>query len=172
VFSIVNLCFLSLLLPGCGEIGGGKPKVADATADCAACHIMDESQGRRSGPNLYGVVGRAAGTQTDFDYSTAMKNSGIVWTPEKLDAFLTAPQSLNPGTRMGYSGNSDAEPQGNHCRVAEREITNCLRLYSDHLPGLSIANAAAAGTRARHVEIVVVGVLCIRCVVYIERKQG
>lgn len=91
---------VSLALASCGGGGGGKPAVADATAVCASCHNLDQSTARRAGPNLYGIVGKAAGTQPGFAYSPAMKNSGIVWTPEKLDAFLASPQAVVPGTRM------------------------------------------------------------------------
>ena len=103
-------CFLPLALAACGGAGDGKPAAVDATAAtaaCAACHVMDQSAGRRSGPALYGIMGKTAGTQPGYAYSPAMKNSGIVWTPETLDAFLASPQGVVPGTRMGASGISD-----------------------------------------------------------------
>ena len=108
ILSRLALCSVSLALASCGGGGsGGKPAVADATAACAACHILDQSPGRRSGPGLHGIVGKTAGTQPGFAYSAAMKNSGIVWTPETLDAFLASPQGVVPGTRMGAAGISD-----------------------------------------------------------------
>ncbi|BBE32558.1 hypothetical protein SmB9_02160 [Sphingosinicella microcystinivorans] len=55
------------------------------------------------GPNLSGVVGRKAGTG-EFNYSPAMKDSGIVWTSEKLDAFLLKPAATVKGTRMAFAG--------------------------------------------------------------------
>lgn len=50
-------------------------------------------------PNLFGVVGKPAASTT-FSYSPALKKSGLVWTPKTLDAFLTNPSKLVPGTRM------------------------------------------------------------------------
>jgi cytochrome c len=50
-------------------------------------------------PNLAGVVGRKAAS-TGYNYSPALKASGLVWTKPKLDAFLSGPQQLVPGTRM------------------------------------------------------------------------
>jgi cytochrome c len=50
---------------------------------------------------------RKAGELPDFRYSPALKRSGIVWTPETLDAFLTNPQALVPGNRMPYAGMAD-----------------------------------------------------------------
>jgi len=34
--------------------------------------------------------------------------SGIVWTPETLDKFITDPQALVPGNRMPYAGMANA----------------------------------------------------------------
>lgn len=103
--SLGALCAVSLALASCG--GESKPAAADATAVCASCHNLDQNTARRAGPSLFGVVGKAAGTQPGFAYSPAMKNSGIVWTPEKLDAFLASPQAVVPGTRMGAAAIGD-----------------------------------------------------------------
>lgn len=77
-------------------------------SDCAACHsIVDPTNVktiRLGGPNLWGVVGRSAGAESGFPYSSSMANSDIVWTPERLDAFLENPQELLPGNSMAYLG--------------------------------------------------------------------
>jgi cytochrome c len=52
------------------------------------------------GPPLAGVVGRKAGTVAGFNYSSALKASGITWTADKLDAFVKAPSKTVPGTKM------------------------------------------------------------------------
>jgi cytochrome c len=36
-----------------------------------------------------------------------MRNSGITWTPETLDAFLYSPLEFLPGTSMGFAGIGD-----------------------------------------------------------------
>lgn len=61
------------------------------------------------GPSLFGVVGREAGTIPGFHYSPANKNSGITWTPEKLDPYLTNPKAIVPGTTMMFAGLKDAQ---------------------------------------------------------------
>jgi len=61
-----------------------------------------------SGPNLYGIVGEKAGMRSGFAYSSAMRDSGVVWTAEALDAFLQAPAKFMPGNRMAFSGEVDA----------------------------------------------------------------
>jgi cytochrome c len=76
---------------------------------CAACHTTDKGGPNGVGPNLYGVVGRKAGSKKDFSYSTALKNSGIVWNNQKLDAWIAHPAQVVPGTRMVFAGISDAQ---------------------------------------------------------------
>jgi len=74
---------------------------------CAACHAL---QTDRTGPRHCGLIGRRAGSVPGFDYSPAMRNSGLVWTEANLDRFLKAPMDVVPGTAMGYDGiKNDAE---------------------------------------------------------------
>lgn len=67
---------------------------------CMGCHSLDA---HRVGPALGTVVGRVAGKQADFAYSAALTRATHVWTPEKLQAWLTNPEALVPGQAMGYS---------------------------------------------------------------------
>ena len=67
---------------------------------CMGCHSLDEND---VGPKHRGVVGRKAGIVPGYAYSTALKGSGIVWTPEKLNVWLTNPQKLVPGAKMFFS---------------------------------------------------------------------
>jgi len=66
---------------------------------CIACHSPDAN---RVGPKHRGVIGRIAGTVPDFSYSEAVKSSGVVWTDETLDKWLTNPQAFIPGQRMNF----------------------------------------------------------------------
>jgi cytochrome c len=68
---------------------------------CQGCHSIDRN---RIGPKHMGLFGRRAGSLPDFDYSEAMKNSGIVWNEETLDRFLADPRGVVPGTKMTYVG--------------------------------------------------------------------
>lgn len=78
-----------------------------AFATCSVCHTTTKGAPSGLGPNLRGVVGRKAGSLPGFNYSAAMKNSGLKWTPAELDAFLTAPRKKVPGTIMAFPGLSD-----------------------------------------------------------------
>ena len=64
---------------------------------CSVCH-GDQGEGAR-GPSLRGVVGRTAGA-TRFPYSPSLRAAGIVWTPDRLDAYLADPAATVPGTTM------------------------------------------------------------------------
>ena len=75
---------------------------------CAICHSNTKTGANKIGPNLFGVVGRKAGTSPGFSYSGAMTGSGIVWIDAKLDAFITSPSALVPGNKMPFEGISNA----------------------------------------------------------------
>jgi cytochrome c len=66
---------------------------------CAACHSVVAGKTSVLAPNLNGVVGRKAAS-TGFNYSAALKASGLTWTPANLDKWLQGPMKLVPGTRM------------------------------------------------------------------------
>jgi cytochrome c len=66
---------------------------------CGGCHSLDAN---RVGPAHRGVFGRTAGTAPEFNYSPAVKKSGVVWNDQTLDAWLTNPQALIPGQRMNF----------------------------------------------------------------------
>jgi cytochrome c len=87
--------------------GDAKKGQADF-ARCAICHTVAKGGGNGVGPDLFGVVGRKAASEPNFYYSQALKSSGIVWTPDKLDAWIKSPATLVPGNRMAFAGISDA----------------------------------------------------------------
>lgn len=76
---------------------------------CGGCHNVGPSVRSSFGPQLNGIIGRPAGSASDYQYSQAMKNSGVVWTRDKLVAYLEDPKAVVPGTRMIFWGLSDAE---------------------------------------------------------------
>lgn len=79
------------------------------TKTCGGCHSIGEGARGGFGPELNGIIGRPAGTTTDYQYSDAMKNSGVVWTREKLAAYIEDPKAVVSGTRMIFWGISDQE---------------------------------------------------------------
>jgi cytochrome c len=69
-------------------------------AKCAACHAADFNG---VGPSHRGVFGRLAGKAPGFNYSPALKASAVLWNEINLDRWLTDPEKLVPGQRMGLN---------------------------------------------------------------------
>lgn len=80
---------------------------------CASCHAIGPSARGGFAPQLNGIVGRRAGSTTDFKYSPAMKKSGIVWTEKNLAAFVNGPGDVVPGTSMRFWGISNEQQVAN-----------------------------------------------------------
>ncbi|MDX2484396.1 MAG: cytochrome c family protein [Pseudodonghicola sp.] len=78
-------------------------KGAKVFKKCQACHKVEEGV-NATGPSLYGVVGRKVASIGDFGYTGGMMDHGGDWTPEALDAFLTKPSAIVPGTAMTFAG--------------------------------------------------------------------
>ena len=69
-------------------------------ARCSACHSVDDN---RVGPMHLGVFGRKAGSVKSYRYSVALSKSKVIWNADTLTAWLTNPEALIPGQRMGYA---------------------------------------------------------------------
>ncbi len=71
---------------------------------CKACHQIGEGAKNAVGPVLNGIVGRKAGTYSDYSYSDANKNSGFTWDEATLKEYLRNPRVKVPGTKMIFPG--------------------------------------------------------------------
>jgi cytochrome c len=104
----LTAALVMLLLPaGVARADGDAARGEAKFQDCAACHKL-EAGANNLGPSLHGIFERKAGELADFRYSPAIKRSGIAWTPETLDKFITDPQAMVPGNRMPYAGMASA----------------------------------------------------------------
>jgi len=117
---------MTLALAGCGgpkdqagpDTASPSPAASTAVADeatkmppvfaqCASCHAVKTGQ-NGIGPSLAGVFGRKAASAPGYDYSPALKASGMVWDEASLDKWLANPMGTVSGTRMTYAGQGDA----------------------------------------------------------------
>ena len=71
---------------------------------CSACHMIVSDGKNMIGPNLWGVIGRTAGSVSDYKYSKAMIAYGKEWTFEEMNAYLIKPQAYIKGTKMAFAG--------------------------------------------------------------------
>jgi cytochrome c len=68
---------------------------------CIACHTLSASEGSRAGPTLEGIFGRRIATLPGYNFSPALKELDIVWTPETVSKlFEVGPAAYTPGTKM------------------------------------------------------------------------
>ena len=88
----------SLLAGASAEHGAQLAKV------CQACHNVEEGQGPKVGPDLYGIVERPVASVAGFRYSGALKAKGGKWTFAALNKWLTDPRGDVPGTSMTFVG--------------------------------------------------------------------
>jgi cytochrome c2 len=79
-----------------GSAAAGKQ---DFTIFCAGCHSTSPGQ-NGIGPSLAGIVGRASGSESGYQYSSGMSNAHITWSTANLDRFLADPSGLVSGTKM------------------------------------------------------------------------
>ena len=79
---------------------------------CRFCHSIKANDRDRMAPSLYRIFAKPAGISDNFTYSDAliqMKNNGLIWTPEALDAFMSNPKDFIPGNRMRMEGIEDPD---------------------------------------------------------------
>ncbi|MGV3490000.1 MAG: c-type cytochrome [Devosia sp.] len=98
-------------------LASSDPAAGQAAArKCASCHNFGEGEPNKTGPGLYGVVGRLEGSHEGFAYSDGMlahNAAGDVWSYENLDKFLLAPRDYTPGTKMAFAGVKDDAERAN-----------------------------------------------------------
>jgi cytochrome c len=101
---MVGMLGLVAMAAAPAQAAGDAAKGAADFGRCAICHANTKGGANKIGPNLFGVVGRKAGTAPDFSYSAAMKSAGFVWTADKLNAYIKAPAAVVPGNKMAFAG--------------------------------------------------------------------
>lgn len=96
-FILLGLTVASLAAPAFA----GDPAAGEAEfKKCKACHSIiapdgtEIQKGGRTGPNLYGVIGRGIAADPDFKYGeslAALGATGAVWDEASLAAYVANP---------------------------------------------------------------------------------
>lgn len=83
------------------SLAAGDPAAGEKVfAKCKVCHSIVATDGTviqkggKVGPNLYGVVGRTAGTAPDFAYGPSMVaagQKGLVWNETEIAQYVQDP---------------------------------------------------------------------------------
>jgi cytochrome c len=94
---------------GTVALGGPEDPLAAYAGDrgaevfraCVACHTLSPDEGNRAGPTLHGIFGRRIATLPGYNFSPALRQLDIVWTPETVARlFELGPLKYTPGTKM------------------------------------------------------------------------
>jgi cytochrome c len=100
LFAAAVLALASTAPAGAADVEAGK----NVFNRCKACHRLEAGAPTTLGPNLHGVFGRKAGSTPDYNYSDAMKKSGVVWDDDALPKYLRDPKGFIPGNKMAFPG--------------------------------------------------------------------
>tara|TARA_B110000438_G_C15526992_1_gene526770 strand:- start:70 stop:600 length:531 start_codon:yes stop_codon:yes gene_type:complete len=76
---------------------------------CAACHSIAQGGKNKIGPALWGVLGRKAGSVSDYKYSKAMAAYAKAWSFKEMNGFLIKPKDWIKGTKMSFAGLKNAK---------------------------------------------------------------
>ena len=96
--ALIALSFVAAPALADGDAAAGEKTFSK----CKTCHMVvaddgtEVVKGGKVGPNLYGVIGRAAGS-TDFKYSAdlaAAGEKGLIWDEATLAEYVTDPRAF------------------------------------------------------------------------------
>lgn len=103
----VAAALLAVLLSPWLQAADAEHGKAVFEAECSDCHSTTPGK-QRKGPSLARVVGRTSASIPEYPYSTALRNSGLIWTLDQLDLYVTGPKKLVNSAKMKYDGLADA----------------------------------------------------------------
>ena len=104
------------------DLSNGEAKFAL----CRSCHTTSPGGDDMTGPNLWGIFGRKAGSKAGFTYSDDLKNAGWTWDADRIDKWIANPRAVLPGTKMTFIGLPDANDR--------RDVVAFLKVQTSDAP--------------------------------------
>ena len=101
------------------DLSNGEAKFAV----CRSCHSTAQGGEDMTGPNLWGIFGRKAGSEPGFSYSDDMKAAGWTWDAAQLDKWISDPRAAVPGTKMTFFGIKDSKDRVDVIAYLKSETT-------------------------------------------------
>jgi len=79
--------------------------VAGVESKCKSCHTFDQGGKNKSGPNLFGIMGKKAGTVEGYKYGSYLKGADFTWNEENMKAWIAdskgVAKTAGAKTKMG-----------------------------------------------------------------------
>lgn len=113
MYSKMMLGIAAAFVAGFAQAGDAEAGKKLFEQRCRACHVIQADDGTpiqkggRTGPNLYGVVGRVAGSEDGYRYKASIVEAGqkgLVWDEASLETYVQDPS----GFLQEYLGDSSA----------------------------------------------------------------
>ncbi|APH57732.1 Cytochrome c [Granulibacter bethesdensis] len=102
----------ALLAAGQAHADGDAEAGKTLFKKCGFCHSTEAGK-NKVGPSLAAIVGRKAGVEPGFNYSDALKSSGLTWDEATLNKWVENPKALVSGTKMIFPGIKDEKDRQN-----------------------------------------------------------
>lgn len=118
--ALMTLTAAAIFVSGAALAAGDLKKGKRIFNKCKACHSLKKGK-KKVGPSLCGVVGAKAGHMAGYNYSSAMKNSGLTWDEATLNKYLEKPRAMVKKTKMTFPGLKKASDRADVIAYIEAE---------------------------------------------------
>ena len=148
------------LFAALGAVALAAPSLAQDVAEgekqfgkCKACHMIvapdgtEIVKGAKTGPNLYGVIGRVAGSLEGFKYGAGIEEltaKGYVWTEADLAVYVQDPTKF----LVEKTGDKKAKSKMMFKLKKEEDAKNVAAFLASLAPAPDAAATDAAATDA------------------------
>jgi cytochrome c len=119
---------------------GDAAEGESAFRQCQTCHVVENDEGEvlagrnaKTGPNLYGLPGRAAASVEDFRYGDGIKEAGekgLVWNEEEFVKYVQDPTAY----LREYTGDDSARSKMSYKARSEEDAHNLWAFISSLSP--------------------------------------